>query len=326
MRIGSLKLNNCLVMAPMAGITNLPFRLMVKSLGAGLVTTEMVSAMGLIQGRKKTLDYLTSSKEEKPLAVQIFGSEPDAMSRAAQRVVDHGADIVDINMGCPVRKVVRTGAGAALLKDLDRAAALVTAVRCACTVPLTVKIRAGWSPERPVACRLARIIEDCGADALTVHARYATQGFSGQADWPLIRQVKEHVAIPVIGNGDVFDAARALRMRKETGCDGVMIGRGAVGKPWIFDQVLRLERGLPAAEPHLSARRHLIMEHFHLLSNAMGEHRAARAMRGLLLWYTKGLPHSSRFRGDIVRIKDVASLFSTMEAYFCSLEDDALES
>jgi tRNA-dihydrouridine synthase B len=322
--IGSVKVENRLVMAPMAGITNLPFRLMVKKLGAGLVTSEMVSAIGLTTGKKKTLDYLKNHPLEKPLAVQIFGSSPQAMAWAAQIAVDAGANLVDINMGCPAKKVAKTGAGASLLRDRKRVADIVSTVRLACPVPLTVKIRAGWSPENPVACEIARVIEDCGADAVTVHPRFATQGYSVPADWTFIGRVKEQLKIPVIGNGDITEPAHALKMRQETGCDGVMIGRGAISNPWIFKQILCSDLGLPIQKPDLSERRSFIMEHFEALSDLIGEHRAARSMRGLLLRYTKGLPLSSRFRGSINKIKDLDSLISTMDCYFSSLEGEEI--
>lgn len=326
LRIGALELENWLVMAPMAGISNLPFRLTVKGLGAGLVTTEMISAIGLTGGQQKTLGYLKSHPAEKPLAVQLFGSRSDIMARAARVAVDSGADILDINMGCPVKKVAKTGAGASLLRDIGKAAGIMTAVRRSCPVPLTVKIRAGWSPDQPMACEMARMIEDCGADAITIHPRFASQGFSGHADWPLIGEVKDRVKIPVIGNGDVLKPSQAFQMKAETGCDGVMIGRGAVGNPWIFRQILDLEKGLPVSKPSLSERRSLIMEHGRLLSQSMGEQRAALAMRGLLLRYTKGLPHSCRFRGRITEIKDLKSLTANLDYYFSTLKDDDIES
>jgi nifR3 family TIM-barrel protein len=216
---------------------------------------------------------------------------------------------------------VKTGAGAALLRNLKKLAEVVSAVRLACTVPLTVKIRAGWSPRQPVACEAARIVEDCGADAITVHPRFATQGFSVPADWTWIGRVKEQVRIPVIGNGDVREPSQALKMKAQTACDGVMIGRGAIGSPWIFGQILQQEKGTPVSEPGLSERRALIMEHFQRLTAAMGERKAALAIRGLLLRYSKGLPNSSRFRGNMTKIQDVASLVATMDAYFSSLKN-----
>ncbi|MBN2126048.1 MAG: tRNA-dihydrouridine synthase, partial [Deltaproteobacteria bacterium] len=218
--------------------------------------------------------------------------------------------------GLPRQEGRQTGAGAALLRDPGRAARVLSAVRLACPVPLSVKIRAGWQKGDARAFEIARIAEDCGVDALTIHPRYASQGFSGYADWALIGNVKEHSGIPVIGNGDVSDPSLALKMRQETGCDAVMIGRAAVGNPWIFDQTLRTAQGLPILHPDLPERRSLIMEHFGRLADTVGEYRAALAMRGLLLWYTRGLPHSSRFRGALVRIRDLDSLIAAMDDYF----------
>lgn len=323
LQIGSLHLQNRLIMAPMAGITNLPFRMMVKKMGAGLVTTEMISAKGLILGQKRTLDYLETSTDEKPLSVQIFGSEPEVLRDAAQIVVEKGADAVDINMGCPVKKVVKTGAGAALLLDPEKIRKIVSGIRSACTVPVTAKIRSGWRPSLPNALSVARLIEDSGADALTIHPRFASQGYSGNADWSVIRKIKESLKIPVIGNGDVFQPHQAAQMRNQTGCDGIMIGRGAIGTPWIFRQILSIDKGLALPEPTPSERKALILDHFQQLSNLMGEQKASRIMRGLLLWYSKGLPHSSHFRGHVTGIKDMNSLVSAMNAYFLSLEESA---
>lgn len=320
LKIGSLSIENGLVLAPMAGYTNLGFRLTLKKLDAGLVTTEMVSAMGLTMNHGKTLDYLKSHEDEKPLAVQIFGSDPAVMAKACDIAAQHGADLMDINMGCPVRKVVKTGAGAALLKDRNRIAAIIQAVRRSCAVPLTVKIRTGWSPADPVACEVARIAEDCGADGIAIHPRFATQGFSSPADWSWIKKVKETVKIPVIGNGDVFDAPAALRMKAETGCDGVMIGRGAVRNPWIFRQIQALAQGLPVMEPGVEDRRSFIMDHFGFLCDTMNEKNAALVMRGILISFTKGLPGSSRLRARVSRIVDGDTLAAITDGYFSELE------
>jgi tRNA-dihydrouridine synthase B len=319
--IGSVKLDNSLFMAPMAGYTTLAFRLMVKKLGAGCVTTEMVSANGLTRSHKRTADYLKSHPAEKPLSVQIFGSHPEMMAVAAEMAVEAGADLVDINMGCPVKKVVKTGAGAALLRDLGQVARIVSSVRNACLCPVTVKIRAGWSPAETVAIEVARAIEDCGADAITIHPRYATQGFSVPANWAWIGRIKERLRIPVIGNGDIFEPSLALRMKKQTGCDGVMIGRGAIGNPWIFRQIAAMEQGLHEAQPSLSERRSFIVDHFGLLCESVEEHRAALAIRGLLLSCTRGLPRSSQFRASITQIKNRETLMSTMDNYFSKLEN-----
>lgn len=320
LQIGSLALKNDLIMAPMAGITNLPFRLIVKKMGAGLVTTEMISAMGLTLRHKKTYSYVKSHPDERPLAVQIFGSRPEVMAEAAEIVVDAGANIVDINMGCPAKKVVKTGAGGALLCAPNKVKELVSAVRRACTVPLTVKIRAGWAADQPVAYEIARIIEDCGADAITVHPRFVTQSFSRQSNWSIIANIKKILNIPVIGNGDVLNPSLALKMKRQTGCDGVMIGRGAIGNPWIFKQIPAADMGKAVYKPELSERRALIMEHFRHLSSFMGENRAAKNMRGLLIRYTKGLPHSRHFRGAFTGIKDFDTLISALDNYFTHIK------
>jgi len=319
LRIGALKLKNRLIMAPMSGITNLPFRCIVKRLGAGLVTTEMISAMGLARRQERSFRYLRSHPEERPLSVQIFGSDPHVMAEAARMVVDEGADLVDINMGCPARKVLKTGAGGALLRSLDHVRDIVSSVRAVCPVPLTVKTRAGWSPDQPVACDIARIVEGCGADAITIHPRFVTQRFSGNADWEIISLVKSQVGIPVIGNGDIDAAARAIDMMQQTGCDGVMVGRAAMGNPWIFREIRNLDNGRDIGSPELSERREIIFDHFRLLMEQMGEGRAAKAMRGLLLWYTKGLPYSAGFRGAFTDIHDLDTMIAAMDAYFSVL-------
>lgn len=324
LKIGDIKLDNRFILAPMAGITNLPFRLMIKSMGPGLVYSEMVSSMGLFLNQKKTMEYLANDPSEKPLGVQIFGADPKVMAAAARKVVESGADIVDINMGCPVKKVTKTGAGAALLKDLRAAEKIIASVRVSCPVPLTVKIRSGWSGEDTVACDMARVIEACGADAVTIHARTAVQGYSGHADWEIIGRVKESVNIPVIGNGDVTEASDAFKMIEQTGCDGVMIGRAAAKNPWIFKQIADLGKGRSVCEPGLSDRRTLIMEHYGHLSRTIGERRAMLCMRGLLLKYTKGLPGSSRFREEFCKLKDLKSLVSTMDRYFNLLEEKGI--
>jgi nifR3 family TIM-barrel protein len=324
LKIGSVEVENSLVLAPMAGYTNLAFRLTIKKLGAGLVTTEMVSAMGLSLNHGKTLDFLKSHANEKPLAVQIFGADPAIMGKAADIAANHGADLIDINMGCPVKKVVKTGGGASLLRDPGRVAEILRSVRKCCPLPLTVKIRAGWSPLDPVACEVAHIAEDCGANGITIHPRFATQGFSVPAEWSWIGKVKRAVRIPVIGNGDVIDATDALRMKAETGCDGMMIGRGAVRNPWIFRQIGNLLQGLPAAEPGLNERKSFVMDHYQFLCESMSEKHAALTMRGLLISFTKGLPNSSRLRASISRIVNRETLFAITNEYFCQLEAEIL--
>ena len=326
LKIGDLELENPLILAPMAGITNLPFRLLARRYGAAMAMTEMVSSFGLVRRRPRTLKYLISRPEESPLGVQMFGQDPGVMADAASMAVDFGADLVDINMGCPAKKVVKTGAGGALLRDLEKAARVIHATRKAVSAPLTVKLRAGWSEADCIAPRAARLAQDLGADAVTIHGRYVSQGFSGRADWNVILEAKKTVTIPVIGNGDVFSATDAVSMLQATGCDGVMIARGAIGNPWIFAQVLRLLHGLPAKAPSLAERKSVAAEHAQLLCGLEGEVRAAKKMRGLLLWYTKGLPYSTQFREGISRIIDEETLLSSLDEFFSLLEKGEHES
>jgi tRNA-dihydrouridine synthase B len=324
--IGKLHLKNWLILAPMSGRTNLPFRLIVKKMGAGLVITEMISAVGLSRGQAKTHTYLDSDPAERPVAAQLFGSEPDTMAISAQIVAEKGMDIVDINMGCPVKKVVKTGSGAALMCDPKKAAKIVSAVRKSTSLPLTVKIRAGWSPEEANALDMAMIIEDSGADGISIHPRFASQGFSGRADWALIARIKTTVRIPVIGSGDITEPSLALKMRSETSCDGVMIGRAALTNPWIFKQVLDIEEKGSFNTPDRDDRYLLIMEHYSLLIEYLGENRATNVMRGLLLAYTKGLPDRRLLRGLISEIDGRKELISVVNRYFgCIREEMASE-
>lgn len=321
LRIGPIELENWLVLAPMAGITNLPFRLMAKSQGASLVTTEMISAKGITLRQEKTFRYLHSDPSEGPLAVQIFGSDPLTMAKAAEMILDTRAQILDINLGCPVKKVVKTGAGAALLCESGRLRQIIREVRKAWPRPLTAKLRAGWKPDQLLAPDVAMLLQDMGVDAITIHPRYASQQFSGRSDWSIIARVKKLLSIPVIGNGDVFTPEDALRMRNITGCDGVMIGRGAVGNPWLFSQILEAEAGAAPRRPSLRQRKESIINHFRLLCHHVGQQRAACMMRGLLFSYTKGLPMSTHFRGAIGRVKDLHTLIQAMELYFSTIEE-----
>ncbi len=299
MRIGSIEIAGPTVFAPLAGISDLPMRLLAKSAGCALVYSEMVSANALVRDQAKTLELLRSSPVERPLSVQIFGSDPAVMSAAAQRVAELGADIVDLNFGCSVRKILKSGAGAALMQDPEKAAALLSAVRAAVSVPLTIKLRSGWDPSGEQALLLARIAEDCGVDAIALHPRTARQGFSGKADWRLIARLKSQASIPIIGNGDVASAEDALAMLAETGCDAVMVGRAAIGNPFIFARINdrlagRPERDVTAAERFAAMRRYAAAS-----IEALGEFRACRILRSRLAWFARGLPHAGRFRQAI---------------------------
>lgn len=306
MKIGTIELNIPTVFAPLAGITNLPLRLLAKEAGCGLVCSEMVSAYGLAYNSSKTLAMLNSTTEEKPLSVQIFGSDPDVMAKAAVIVAASGADILDINFGCSVRKILKSGSGAALMRDLRQAEVLIRAVRAAIDIPLTIKIRSGWDTSGQQALDLADIAQDCGVDALTVHPRTARQGFSGHADWDLIGRIKQKLKIPVIGNGDIVTARDALNMLNQTGCDAVMVGRGAMGNPLLFAQIANQLAGRPVKEIQPQDRIALMARFLNTSVQYLGEKRACFMMRSRLAWFAKGLPHAGQFRNAIRFVENQA--------------------
>lgn len=320
MKIGSLVLENPLVLAPMAGITQLPFRRLAREAGCALVVTEMVSANGLVHGTKKTTDLLRSHHSERPLSAQIFGADPAVMKEAAQIVQSVGADLLDVNLGCSVRRVIRQGAGVALMREPERLEAVLTAIRSAIDLPMTVKMRSGWEPSGNQAIRAAQIAEYCGVDAVAIHPRTAVQGFSGMADWPLIARLKDSVSVPVMGNGDINEPNDVLRMQRETGCDAVMIGRASIGNPWIFAQALDLINSTTHREPDIPERLHTVLRYIEYSVNHFGETRAVPIMRSRLGWFTKGLPHSSRFRAAITRLKTRQDMIDAVQAYFDLLD------
>ncbi|MFH0726137.1 MAG: tRNA dihydrouridine synthase DusB [Pseudomonadota bacterium] len=319
MRIGAVTLNENTVLAPLAGITNLPFRVMIKESGCGLVCSEMVSANGLVHQSQKTIEMLASVPAEKPLSVQIFGSAPSIMAEAARMVAESGADILDINFGCSVKKIIKCGAGAALMKTPTQAEKILTAVREAIDIPLTIKFRTGWEPSGKQAVEIAKIAEGCGVDAITVHPRTAMQGFRGMADRSIIRAVKEIVKIPVIGNGDILCAKDAIEMMRETGCDGVMIGRAAIGNPWIFSQTSALMQNGQPPEPDLSARFEVMENYLKSSVRYFGELHACRMMRSRLCWFVKGLRFSSNFRESIKQLSSESEALLLIREYLGSL-------
>lgn len=315
MKIGSVVLENITILAPLAGITNLPFRLLAKASGCGLVCSEMISASGLVYRSPKTHELHASRIEEKPLSVQIFGSDPHIMAEAAAMVEASGADILDINLGCSVKKVLKTGSGAALMKVPNKAEKIFLEVRKAISIPLTVKMRAGWDKSGKEAFAIAKIAEVGGVDGITVHPRLATQGFGGKADWSLIAAVKNSVSIPVIGNGDIVTPEDVITMKKETGCDAVMIGRAAIGNPWLFSQVASLMNGTKKVNPDLGERFDAMTKYLSTSIECFGEKRACRMMRSHLGWFVKGLRYSSRFRESVKRISTKKEALSFIGEY-----------
>jgi tRNA-dihydrouridine synthase B len=319
MQIGNLTLDNNVILAPLAGITNLPFRLLAKSSGCGLVCSEMISANGLVYQSGRTEQMIDSAPEEKPLSVQIFGSDPGIMARAAAIVESKGADIVDINFGCSVRKVIKTGSGVALMRTPDQAKALLAAVRKAIRIPLTIKIRSGWDASGREALKIAEIAQNCGVDAIAVHPRTAGQQFRGRADWSIIAAVKKNVGIPVIGNGDIVSARDALKMLEETGCDAVMIGRRAIGNPTIFSRVLLRLKGEDPAQEDLNHRFDIMAHYFKTSVDYIGEETACRMMRSRLGWFTRGMRNSSKFRESIKHLSSEEEGVELIDAYRNSL-------
>lgn len=300
MNIGNVKLDNPYILAPMAGVTDLPFRLLCKEQGAGLLCMEMISAKALQYKNKNTKTLLSIHPQEYPVSLQLFGSDADIMSRMAQEIEELPFQILDINMGCPVPKVVKNGEGSALMNQPKLVYEIVSKTVKAINKPVTVKIRKGFDENHVNAVEIAKIIEEAGASAVAVHGRTREQYYSGKADWDIIRQVKEAVSIPVIGNGDVVSAESALALRTQTGCDGVMIGRGAQGNPWIFSDVIQYEKtGVHPPGPDCTAIRDMMLRHAKMQIEFKGDYLGIREMRKHVAWYTKGLKGSAKLRDDI---------------------------
>ncbi len=321
MQIRETLRNNPLVLAPMAGVTDFPFRMICKELGAGLVFSEMVSVEALIREHKRTHSMLRTDPAERPVVFQIFGSKPASMAEAAHIVSQGEVDFIDINMGCPVPKILKSGAGAALLRDLGLAREIMAAVVGASKVPVTVKIRLGWDSRTIVAVDIAQAAESVGVAAVTVHGRTKVQGFSGHADWSMIKTVKKSVGIPVIGNGDVRSGPDAKRMMDETGCDGVMIGRAIQGYPWIFREAKQyLETGVVPPHPSPEERQATMLRHLYDMVELLGDDIGVREMRKHLCWYTKGLHGGAELRTRINHISGAKDVKQEIKDYFASLE------
>ncbi len=309
--LGTHRLTNPWILAPMAGVSERPFRVLAREMGASLAPTELVSAVGLIRNSGRSRKFLARDPSERPFSVQLFGGDPAQMAEASIRAREAGADILDINMGCPVPKVTKNGAGSALLCHPERAAELVTAMRAASGLPVTVKIRAGWDLRTINATEVARVLESAGAAAVALHARTRSQGYSGHADWNLIAQVKAAVRIPVIGNGDVRTPDDAARMMRETGCDAVMVGRAALGYPWIFRELCGGDP--PSAEERCETVRRHFEEHLALVGDEL---HGIRQFRKHLLWYARGMRGAAVFRGHAMTLETRSEVLAVIAAFF----------
>mgnify|MGYP001789600176 FL=1 len=315
-QIGAVKIDGQAILAPMAGVSDIAYRLLAKEHGAALVCTEMVSAMGIKYKNERTHELLRIEEVERPVSMQIFGSNPEAIALGAKVVADAGADIVDINMGCPVKKVVSSGDGSALMKTPDLAARVAEAAVKAVDVPVTVKMRIGWDDDHINVVDFAKRIESTGVAAVAVHGRTREQMYMGRADWSYIKAVKDSLSIPVIGNGDVWTPEDALRMMQETGCDAVMIGRGAQGNPWIFERTNHyLRTGELRPEPTYLERLDMLLKHFELLCRYKGAALGVREIRTHAGWYMRGMPEAAYWRNRVNTIHTVTSFHNELESY-----------
>ena len=320
LKIGNVELENNLILAPMAGVTNLPFRVICKEVGnPGMVCTEMASAKAMFHNDQKTKRLFNTEGEKRPISFQVFGSDEESMEYAVKYMSDF-ADIIDINMGCPAPKVVKNGDGSRLLQDLEKAKAIMETVVKASKVPVTVKIRKGWDKDHIVAVEVAKMAEEVGISAITVHGRTRSEYYTGKADWNIIKKVKESVNIPVIGNGDVVDEESAYKMFEETNVDGIMIGRGSFGNPWIFRNIKYfLETGKKLPPPSNEEKLRVIKKHIKLAVEEKGEEVAIKELRKHIAWYTKNLKNSSEFRNSINKIENEKELVDKLDEYFKTL-------
>ena len=315
LKIGNVRLENPYILAPMAGVTDLPFRLLCKEMGAGLICMEMVSAKAISFHNKNTEKLMEIEEKERPVSMQLFGSDPDLIAEMAAQIEERPFDILDLNMGCPVPKVVNNGEGSALMKNPKLAAEIVRKTAKAIQKPLTVKIRKGFDEAHSNAVEMAKYLEDAGAAAIAVHGRTREQYYSGKADWDIIRQVKEAVSVPVIGNGDVTDPISAHKMMEETGCDGVMIGRASRGNPWIFRQLVEYDKtGNIPERPDVAELKAMILRHARLQLQYKGEYTGIREMRKHVAWYTAGYPHSAAIRRRVNEIETIGQLEEMLES------------
>jgi tRNA-dihydrouridine synthase B len=323
-RIGGVEIDSPFVLAPLAGVSDSPFRQLAREQGASAVYTEMVSSDGLVRGSRNTLEYCAFDPMERPIGIQVFGSDPDIMADAARVLTDlppeQRPDLIDINMGCPVRKVVNRCAGAALLQDVPRIAAIVERMTAATPLPVTAKVRLGWDGNSRNVVDVCRALEAAGAKAVAIHARTRAEKFEGEAHWEMIAEARRGVGIPVIGNGDVRSAEDAVRMLEQTGCDGVMLGRAAFGDPWVFRRIRALvERGESLPAPSAAERLEAGVRHLAMMEASVGPEHAAREMRKHVAWYIKGLPHSASVREQVNHTRTAREMAELLRAYLGEL-------
>ena len=315
--IGPLEIDDPIVLAPMSGVTDMPFRRLVKRAGAGLVVSEMIASRAMVHAARKTMKMATHCADEYPISVQLAGCEPDVMAEAARINEDFGATIIDINMGCPVKKVTNGDAGSALMRDLSLASKLLEVTVKAVNIPVTLKMRTGWDDDTRNAPQLAKIAEDCGIQAIAVHGRTRCQFYKGRADWPFIASVKDAVNIPVFGNGDVVSVDDAKKLLEDSGADGILVGRGTYGRPWFLNQISHyLKTGERLADPTVEAQMEIVLEHFDAIVSHYGAQPGVKIARKHLGWYSKGLSNSAEFRQEVFQLDTPDAVKARIRAFY----------